>query len=324
MERVPPVLLVAFNRIDTLAEVVRALAPMAPPRVYVAADGPRAAAAGERERCDAVRTMLTRLPWRCEVSTRFLDANAGCALGVSGAISWFFHHEEAGVILEDDCVPDPSFLPYCAEVLARYADDERVMSVLGTRLARVDPAQHTSYSFTRFFSAWGWASWRRAWSHYRLEIGDWRAALPVPGRPLPDLGHPSNLGWGRKFDTVVHGRGRASASGAPNAPPHTWDYQWSYAHMLHGGLAVLPRTNLVSNIGEGPDATHIGRGSVWLNLPRTPLDAPLVHPDRIETDAAADLHRERWHLNHRPWLARKYWQIRNRHGLGGVGARRGW
>ena len=316
MSGLPPVLLIAFNRVDTLAEVIRALAPVAPPLVYVAADGPRAGRAGEAGRCAAVRAMLTDLPWRCEIRTRFLDANAGCALGVSGAISWFFEHEESGVILEDDCVPDASFLPFCAEVLARHAGDERVMSVLGTRLAPPAPAQRASYSFTRFFSAWGWASWRRAWTRYRLELGDWRSALPVHGRPLPDLGGPSNAGWGRKFDTVVRGRG-------DGRPPHTWDYQWSYAHMLHGGLAVLPRTNLVANIGEGPDATHIGRGSVWLNLPRTPVALPLVPPGPIESDAAADLHRERWHLNHRPWLARKIWQFRNRHAIGGVDARRG-
>ena len=317
MSGLPPVLLIAFNRVDTLAEVIRALAPVAPPLVYVAADGPRAGRAGEAGRCAAVRAMLTDLPWRCEIRTRFLDANAGCALGVSGAISWFFEHEESGVILEDDCVPDASFLLFCAEVLARHAGDERVMSVLGTRLAPPAPAQRASYSFTRFFSAWGWASWRRAWTRYRLELGDWRSALPVHGRPLPDLGGPSNAGWGRKFDTVVRGRG-------DGRPPHTWDYQWSYAHMLHGGLAVLPRTNLVANIGEGPDATHIGRGSVWLNLPRTPVALPLVPPGPIESDAAADLHRERWHLNHRPWLARKIWQFRNRHAIGGVDARRGW
>lgn len=317
MSGLPPVLLIAFNRVDTLAEVIRALAPVAPPLVYVAADGPRAGRAGEAGRCAAVRAMLTDLPWRCEIRTRFLEANAGCALGVSGAISWFFEHEESGVILEDDCVPDASFLPFCAEVLARHAGDERVMSVLGTRLAPPAPAQRASYSFTRFFSAWGWASWRRAWTRYRLELGDWRSALPVHGRPLPDLGGPSNAGWGRKFDTVVRGRG-------DGRPPHTWDYQWSYAHMLHGGLAVLPRTNLVANIGEGPDATHIGRGSVWLNLPRTPVALPLVPPGPIESDAAADLHRERWHLNHRPWLARKIWQFRNRHAIGGVDARRGW
>jgi hypothetical protein len=120
MRSPPPVLLIAFNRVDTLAEVIRALAPVAPSRMYVAADGPRAGRPDEAERCALVRRMLTDLPWRCEIKTRFLDANAGCARGVSGAISWFFDQESEGIVLEDDCVPDPSFFPYCAEMLERY------------------------------------------------------------------------------------------------------------------------------------------------------------------------------------------------------------
>jgi hypothetical protein len=312
MDSSPPILVIAFNRTDTLARVIEALAPLAPGRMYVAADGPREDRAGEAGRCDEVRRMLTALPWRCDIRTRFLDANAGCAHGVTGAVSWFFEQEPAGVILEDDCVPDPSFLPYCAEMLARHAGNDRVMSVLGTRLAPANPRQASSYSYSRFFSAWGWASWRRAWKRYELALGDWRSKCRVAGQPVPGLSAASNRGWSRKLDEVA-------ASGRP----HTWDYQWSFAHFRHDGLAVLPGSNLVSNIGAGPGATHLGRGSVWLELPRTPLRLPLVHPERIEPDAAADLHREIWHLNHRPWLLRKWWQFRNRHGIGSVDSRRG-
>ena len=154
MRSPPPVLLIAFNRVDTLAEVIRALAPVAPPRMYVAADGPRAGRPDEAERCALVRRMLTDLPWRCEIKTRFLDANAGCARGVSGAISWFFEQESEGIVLEDDCVPDPSFFPYCAEMLERFRTHERVMSVLGTRSSAVRPSQKSSYTFSRFFAAW--------------------------------------------------------------------------------------------------------------------------------------------------------------------------
>ena len=312
MHDLPPVLLIAFNRTDTLAEVIRALAPVAPTRMYVAADGPRAGRAGEAERCAQVRAMLTSLPWKCEIKTRFLDANAGCARGVSGAISWLFEHEESGVILEDDCVPDASFLPYCAETLARHAGDERVMSVLGTRYAPQDRGQRASYSFTRIFSPWGWASWRRAWKRYELDIGDWRAKLPVRGQPMPDFGAPSARAWARKFDGVVR----------PSL--HTWDYQWHFAHFRHDGLCAVPKSNLVGNIGEGPNATHVGKGSVWLDLPRTALDFPLVQPMEIAADAGVDTHRELQHLNHRGWIARKWWQIRNRHEIGSVASRRGW
>jgi hypothetical protein len=312
MSAAPPVLLIAFNRTDTLGEVIAALAPLAPARMYVAADGARPGRPEEAQRCDSVRRMLVDLPWRCEIRTRFLDANAGCADGVTGAISWFFEHEPAGVVLEDDCVPDPSFLPYCGELLERHATNERIMSILGTRLAPSDATQRSSYSYSRFFSAWGWASWRRAWSRYELRLGKWREKCRAYGRPLPELPAPSNAGWSRKLDQV-----------AVAERPHTWDYQWSFAHFRHGGLAVLPRSNLVTNIGAGPGATHLGRGSIWLDLPREAMRFPLAHPAAIEVDAAADLHRERWHLNHRPWLARKWWQFRNRHAIGSVEARRG-
>lgn len=312
MEPSPPVLIIAFNRTDTLSRVVEALAPLAPSRMYVAADGPREDRAGEAARCEEVRRMLTALPWRCEIRSRFLDANAGCAHGVAGAVSWFFEQEPSGIVLEDDCVPDPSFLPYCAEMLARHADDDRVMLVLGTRFAAAVPWQTASYSYSRFFSAWGWASWRRAWRRYELALGDWRSKCRGAGQPVPDLPAASNSGWSRKLDQV-----------AASEPPQTWDYQWSFAHFRHDGLAVLPKSNLVSNVGAGPDATHTRRGSIWLELPRASLEHPLVHPERIEPDEAADRHHETWHLNHRPWLARKWWQFRNRHGIGSVESRRG-
>ncbi len=317
MSVAPPVLLIAFNRPDTLEEVIRALTPLAPARMYVAADGPRAGRNGEAEACAEVRALLTALPWPCTITTRFLDSNAGCAVGVSGALTWFFEHEESGVILEDDCVPDPSFLAYCADALARHRDDEQVMSVLGTRFAPPVETQRASYSFTRLFSPWGWASWRRAWQRYELQLGDWRAKLPEYGRPLPSFPSSSNRCWARKLDGVA-------PRGKELRVPHTWDYQWSFAHMRHDGLCVLPKQNLVSNIGVGPGATHTGRESVWLNFPRGSATLPLIAPDTIESDRAAELHRERWHLNHRGMIARKYWQIRNRHAIGSVAARRGW
>ncbi len=314
----PPVLLIAFNRTDTLAQVIRALTPTAPERIYVAADGPRAS---EAQRCAEVRALLTNLPWKCTVETRFLDANVGCAVAVSDAVSWFFEHEESGVILEDDCVPDATFLPFCAEVLQRHREDPQVMSVLGTRFAPPIRAQRASYTFSQIFSAWGWASWRRAWQRYELHLGDWRTKLPIAGTPFPAFPAASKRCWARKLDGVVEG---AAPDAVPYIAPHTWDYQWMFAHMRHRGLCVMPKENLVSNIGMGPAATHTRKGSIWLNLPRVPMQLPLVAPHAIEPDMVADAHQERWHLNHRGMVARKYWQIRNRHAIGSVATRRGW
>ncbi|MFM7052710.1 MAG: nucleotide-diphospho-sugar transferase [Planctomycetota bacterium] len=310
----PPVLLTAFNRTDTLEPVLRALGASAPSRLYVACDGPRTHVAGEAQRVQAVCEMLSNPPWRCEVRTRFLEENHGCGRAMSGAIGWFFEHEERGVVLEDDCLPAAGFLQFCAEMLERHAGDERVMSVLGTRHACARPGQRESYSFSRLFAPWGWASWRRAWSRYRFDLSGWRAEFGPKGLASRGLPSASVRGWSRKFDWP--------ASHGAVAP--AWAYQFTYAHLKHDGLCVLPAVNMVSNIGDGMGATHMVKRSVWSGLPLGTLEFPLVHPQTVVHDAHADGLRERHHMNHRPWLARKFFAVRRSLGLVDARRERGW
>jgi hypothetical protein len=318
--KVPPVLLIAFNRTNTLEEVIRALAPVAPPRMYVAADGPRAHVAADQARCTAVRALLTNLPWKCEIATRFPNSNAGCARGVSGAISWFFEHEEEGVILEDDCVPDASFLGFAAELLDRHRNDTQVMSISGTRMARSRPEQQESYRFSRYFSAWGWASWRRAWQRFELDLGDWRSKCVSYGVPSDHMSRAARRGWSRRFDEVVP----SSRHTHVHTAPHTWDFQWTFAHFRYRGLSALPKVNLVTNIGAGADATHTSRAGLWFDIPRQSMELPTIPPRGFLIDEEADVHHELWAKNHRPWLMRKWWQFRNRHSIGSLETRRGW
>lgn len=311
---VPPVLITAFNRPDSITGVLRALAHHAPARLYVACDGPRAHVEGEAERIAEVRRILLSPPWPCEVRTRFLDENQGCGRAMSGAISWFFEHEERGIVLEDDCEPAPDFVPFCAELLEHHAGDARVMSILGTRHARARPTQETSYTYSRLFAPWGWASWRRAWSRFELDVRDWRRDFGPAGLASRGLAPASVREWSKKIDWPA----------SRGATPPAWAYQWLYAHLRHDGFCVLPKVNLVSNTGFGDHATHTAKTSVWANLPTGRIEFPLVHPADVTQDREADELRERFQLNHRPWLARKLWHIRSNLGLLSIPQARGW
>src|SRR5262245_55441705 len=103
----PPILLLVFNRPETTSRVFQAIRAVRPNKLYVAADGPRSDRAGEAERCVEVRRIATAVDWPCEMRTLFREENLGCRRAVSGAITWFFEQEEAGIILEDDCLPHP-------------------------------------------------------------------------------------------------------------------------------------------------------------------------------------------------------------------------
>jgi len=128
-----PVLLIGFNRPNSMRRVIESIRAAAPRMVYFAVDGPRPHVASDRDLVHQTQLLVNELDWECEVHTLFRDVNLGCGHGVSGAISWFFDNVESGIILEDDIVVGQDFFPFVSEMLDRYAQDPRVFAVTGSQ-----------------------------------------------------------------------------------------------------------------------------------------------------------------------------------------------
>jgi hypothetical protein len=303
-----PVLILFFNRPELLAKLIGSVVDASPARVYLACDGPRHD--DDREQVEACRSLALGTPWQGEVRTRFLHANAGCARACSDAIGWFFAHEPEGIILEDDCLPDATFFRFATELLERYRDRDEVSSISGSCFDLRPSSQETpwSYRFSRLPFIWGWASWARAWSGYRLLL-DCNREPRIDPRNLPSASAASVRGWRRLFRRVS------------GPSPSTWDYQWTWRHLSDGSLSIIPRVNLVRNIW-GPIGTHSRMPTLWQDLPTEPMRFPLVHPPVAETDPDLDRHLDMVAYNHRPWILRKAWQIVQRHRLAGPDAMR--
>jgi len=76
---VTPVLFLIFNRPDTTRRVFEQIRKAKPPKLYIAADGPREDVPGEAERVKEVREyVLNNIDWECKVKTLFRDKNLGC------------------------------------------------------------------------------------------------------------------------------------------------------------------------------------------------------------------------------------------------------
>jgi hypothetical protein len=278
-----PVLFLIFNRLATSQRVLAAIRQARPPRLYVAADGPRTLCLGEAEQVRLVReAVLGQVDWDCEVKTLFRTENLGCRRAVSSAIDWFFAQESEGIILEDDCLPDGSFFPYAQALLTHYRDDQRVMAIGGTHSQGTAYQPPYSYGFSRNIEVWGWASWRRAWQHYDRDLSQWPNLRDTDWLLTIGAGDRNFQGhWQRIFDQAF--------AGALN----TWDYQWVFSCWAQHGLTILPAKNLIRNIGFGAAATHTTEQqdglSDWLsNLPLEALHFPLSHPPTVTQDYAAD------------------------------------
>ena len=277
------VLFVVFNRPDTTARVFETIRAAKPPRLYVAADGPRSGRAGEAVLCEQVRQLATQVDWPCKLCTRFQDTNQGCKLGVSSAINWFFEHEEQGIVLEDDILAQPSFFEYCDEMLHRYRDDTKVYMVSGCNLLSKRLQMQQSYFFSRYVHIWGWATWRRAWKHYDVTMAQWPAWQASAALPQLLDGNCALANFWEQIFSQVHA-----------GQIDTWDYQWVFTCWMQGGLDILPARNLIENLGFGPDATHTTMDTPQLLLESVPrdLDFPLRHPTLVERSLLADQHFE--------------------------------
>ena len=278
------VLFLVFNRPDTTAQVFQAIRKVKPPRLYVAADGPRANREGEAERVALVCEIATAVDWPCEMKTLFREENLGCKYAVSGGISWFFEQEEQGIILEDDCLPHPDFFGFCETLLERYAADERVAVVTGDNFQN---GQHrgeagASYYFSKYNHCWGWATWRRAWQHYQGDLLFWPEWSQSADWREKTLDPVERRYWGKIFQRVRAGQ------------IDSWAYSWTASVWFHGGLTATPNVNLVSNIGFGSDSTHTASADSPLAGMATGQLGELTQPDQVVQDIAAD----RYVFNH--------------------------
>ena len=271
-----PVALFLYNRPATTEKVFAALREVRPARLLVVADGPRPDHPEDAAACAAARAVVDRIDWPCDVLTHFAATNLGLKRRFDSGLDWVFGHCEEAIILEDDCVAEPTFFRFCQELLERHRHDERILSISGNNFQFGQRRSAESYHYSRYSHIWGWATWRRAWSLYDPAMAQWPALRDAEWleRTLDD---PQAVQyWSYIFQTNYE-------------TMTTWDYAWIFASWQQGGLHVLPAVNLVSNHGFGPAAMHTrDSNSKFANMLTEPIPFPLIHPPTVEPWIEAD------------------------------------
>lgn len=250
------VLFLIFNRIDTTKAVFKEIQKAKPPRLYIACDGARATKDGESELVRQVRDfVLSSIDWQCEVKTLFRPENLGCKLAVSSAINWFFEHEEKGIILEDDVVPNQDFFHFVESNLNKYQDDQRVMMVTGMNY--FSDERSSAFFFSEYMNIWGWGTWKRAWKLYDVSMPTWNQKDIQIFFKKKYNGNFVWRHWKHHFDLIK------------NNQINTWDIQWAFCCQINHGVCITPAVNLITNIGV--EGTHTTGDTSSNNLERFEL-----------------------------------------------------
>ncbi len=162
-------------------------------------------------------------------------------------------------------------------MLAKYRDEEKIGMISGNNFQFGKVKNEYSYYFSRYPHIWGWATWRRVWNKYDVQIESW-----------PKIKREGNLKkifkntkdvyyWTSIFNNVYANK------------IDTWDYQWTLTCLINNFLSVMPSVNLITNIGFSQnDSTHTRRVSKFSNMKSFNLDFPLVEPPTIERSVESD------------------------------------
>lgn len=260
----PPIAFVIFNRPDYTKAVFAEIRKAQPKKLFIIADGPRIPS--EDAVCKETRAIVENIDWPCEVHRNYAERNLGLKERFHTGLNWFFENIEQGIILEDDCLPHLSFFRFAGEMLEKYKNNEQIMMISGNNFLP-DFKAKKDYFFSRYFPIWGWATWRRAWEKYDVNIENWE--LPESKKRLKKMyAQKYMINHAAKLFDDIHSR-----------KLNTWDVQWLYTCLMSDGLCIIPGRNLVSNIGIS--GTH--QGGYNQNLPTYDIyrTGDLRHPETI-------------------------------------------
>lgn len=129
-------------------------------------------------------------------------------------------------------------------MLSFYKDETKVRFIGGSNFQFGTKRGEASYYFSNLTHVWGWASWRRVWNEYDVELAKFK-----------ELDHYE------LFNSIFKNPFLANdwyeiIRKLYNNEIDTWDYQLTITNLFSRGLSVIPNANLISNIGFGNNATH--------------------------------------------------------------------
>lgn len=278
-----PILFIIYKNPKVTKVVFERIRELKPSILFISADGAKSNLKEDIEEIIATREVTELIDWECKVYRRYSDKNLGCKLGVSSAITWFFQNVEQGIILEYDCLPDLSFFIFCEQLLEKYRNVNNVFSISGNNFDFISNQNKTpfnyssSYSFSNLSKIWGWATWKRAWELFDIEMNDFPDFLANKKIKSLIKGESNQNYWIGKIKDVYEGRNNS-----------TWGFIWLFTLLNNEAYCITPNENLVSNIGFGDGATHAkDKKSIFSNIDAKSITY-IIHPKNIKCNYDSD------------------------------------
>lgn len=228
-----PVLFIVFKNFLTMEQVFEKIKKIKPKKLYVASYATLFQFHDIYHK--KTEEMLLQINWDCEVNTLFLYNNERY---FRNPVSWFFSHEEEGIILNDCYLPDDSFFGYCSAMLEKYRNDDRIGHISGMNYVGEENSP-SSYYFSSLVNVSSWATWRRVWQNIdfdMLSVGRFISLNSIENNPSYNK---YKNDWNGIFMRYVFYR-----------KIDDWNIPYTYHNLINNYLSIVPSVNLIEYIGS--------------------------------------------------------------------------
>lgn len=218
------------------------------------------------------------IDWNCQIYRIYEEKNLGLYAMGGKVHDFIWSHFDRCVFLEDDNVPAISFFRYCAELLEKYKNDYRISRICGTNSVGTWDDASSDYFFSKDGSIWGLATWRRVMEQRdrTFEYSKDSYVMKLLKKSSPSFVYK-----------MIEGYGNNRFFGGHAAGMEFWSF---FNAAAYNQLQIIPRRNLISNIGYGEGSAHANganfKGSIpkYMNLPVYEMDFPIKHPKYMIPD----------------------------------------
>lgn len=240
-----PVLLIAFNRPSLTKASLEMISKLKPDRLFFSVDGPRENSLDDSINIDLCKNLIQDLDWKCKIFTNFSNTNFGSGIWPYKSINWAFSHVEKLLIIEDDVLITEDFYRESNNLLNQFQELKNVFAICASNISDLDAGEQSNeFFFSKYFSGWGWATWKDRWEDYRFDI-----------TTEPKMGFLKLLS-ANNGNVVISLYFLINFYLVKRSKIQAWDYQINHLLFSSERLVIKFKKNLSSNIGVGDGATH--------------------------------------------------------------------
>ena len=285
-----PILLLVYIKPNTTKKIIKVLKRVNAKKIYISINIPHRRDEKNFLNNSKVKKIIKSIDWKCRIIKKERKIHLDSYNSYRLAIKWFFRNEKEGIILEDDTLPNITFFEFCTKLLEKYRKNKKISQICGSSFLN-EKIKGPNYKFSNYCFCWGYATWRRSIKDFDSTFKKWKI-IKKKNKLKRILNDKSFISyWTDIFDALAEKKITA------------WDYTWMLSNWEKGKISIIPKKNLIQNIGFVKEATHtkIKYKDWYTKIKPYNMQYMDIHPKVIRPD-----------LNYDKWISNKVYKT-NKH-----------